>query len=202
MAEIVIQRIGRSRAEIQVEGTAPYICNRFDEKAKQQMLDKQQGKKTVKEPKNVEAAYERSLYRLPNDRYGHPATAFKAAIVDAARYFDKITMEDLKRMILVDGEGPEMLVEINGTPKMREDAVRNATGVADLRYRAEFWPWRATLQIIYVRNMFTLESLIALVDAAGIGGIGEWRPSSKKAKTGVYGTFRVVDEQNARVVDL
>lgn len=202
MAEINIQRIGRSRADIQVEGTAPYISNRFPEKAKQMMLDKQQGKKTVKEPKDIEAAYERSLYHLPGDRYGHPATAFKAAIVDAARFFDKITMEDLKRIILVEGEGPEMLVPIDGTPKMREDAVRNATGVADLRYRGEFWPWRATLQITYVRNMFVLESLIALVDAAGIGGIGEWRPASKKAKTGVYGTFRVVDEQNARVVDL
>ena len=31
----------------------------------------------------------------------------------------------------------------------------------------------------------------ALVDAAGIGGVGEWRPTSPKSATGSYGTFRV-----------
>jgi hypothetical protein len=37
--------------------------------------------------------------------------------------------------------------------------------------------------------MLSAESVIAIVDAAGLGGVGEWRPS--KAKTGLYGTFEV-----------
>ena len=34
-------------------------------------------------------------------------------------------------------------------------------------------------------------SVIALVDAAGMGGVGEWRPSAPKSATGSYGQFRV-----------
>ena len=203
MAEFNIQRIGRSMAEVQIEGTAPLIVNRFDEKSRQMMEDAQAGKKKIREPKNPLDCFERSLYHLPGDRYGFPATGFKAAIVDASRFFDKsVTSVALRQMIYVQGEGSDLLIPIDGTPKMRTDTVRNQTGVADIRYRGEFWPWRATLQVVFIRNMFDLGSIIALIDAAGIGGVGEWRPSSKQSKTGMYGTFQVVDEQNARVVDL
>ncbi len=202
MAEIVIQRLGRSMAEIRVEGTAPLIVNRFSEKARQMMEDAQQGRARVREPKNPEQLFQASLYPLPGDRYGVPATGFKGAIVDAARYFkgSKLTMTGLKQAIFVKGEGSDMLVPIEGEPKMRVDTVRNATGVADIRYRGEFWPWSATIQIVYIKGMFDLSSLVALVDAAGIGGICEWRPSSKESKTGMFGTFQVTDEQDAKEV--
>lgn len=222
MAEFSIQRIGRSLAEVRIEGTAPLIQNRFSEKQRQMMADKQQGRANVRETKNPEELFRASLHTLPaaglditgkakskqpagEPRYGVPATAFKAAIVDAARYFkgSKLTMTALKQMIFVKGEGPDMLVpfdEFTSPPKMREDPVRNATGVADLRYRGEFWPWSLTLPIVFVAGQFDIESLVALVDAAGMGGVGEWRPSSKESKSGMFGTWRVVDEQNIHVV--
>lgn len=198
MAEIQIQRIGRNMAEIRIEGSAPLIVNRFSQKARDEMAERQQGKARAREPKNPEACFEASLYRLPEpDSYGVPATGFKGAIVDAARYFkgSKLTMTALKQMIFVKGVGSDMLVPLEaGPPKMREDPVRNATGVADLRYRGEFWPWAANLQIVYLRGMFDISSLIALVDAAGMGGICEWRPSSKESKTGMFGTWSVPDQ--------
>jgi hypothetical protein len=90
----------------------------------------------------------------------------------------------------VVGEGTEQLVRIIADePRMREDVVRVGMGTADLRYRAEYWPWRAELVINFVPAMLSAESVIAIVDAAGLGGVGEWRPS--KAKTGLYGTFEV-----------
>lgn len=204
MAEITIQKIGRSMAVIEIEGTAPLIVNRFSAKARQLMLDKQMGKTNIREHKDPEACYEGSLYRLPGDRFGFPATAFKGAIVDAARYFksSKLTMTALKQMIFIRGEGSDMLVPIDGIPKMREDPVRNATGVADIRFRGEFWPWRVTLEIVYVRHMMNVESVVALVDAAGMGGVGEWRPASKESKTGMYGTFQVVGDQDVKEVVL
>lgn len=218
MAEITIQRIGRSLAEIRIEGTAPLIMNKFSEKARQTMEDKQQGRASIRQPKNPEELFEASLHKLPpvtdpkgkgkpgEVRYGVPAPAFKAAIVDAARYFkgSKLTMTGLRQQILVRGEGSDMLVplsEESSPPKMRTDPVRNATGVADIRYRGEFWPWSCTLQVIYVTSQFDAGSLVALVDAAGMGGVGEWRPSSKESKSGMYGTFSVPD-QDVRVVTL
>ncbi len=200
---IVIQRIGRAMCEIRIEGTAPLIVNRFAAKARQMMLDKQMGKKTVREAKNPDELYEASLYPMSGERYGFPSTGFKASIVDAARYFKgTTTMTELQRIIFVPGEPPELLVEIDGVPKMREDPVRNATGVADIRFRGEFWPWAVTLTVVYVRQTLRVDSVVALVDAAGIGGIGEWRPSSKQSKSGMFGTFKVVDDQDIKEITL
>lgn len=196
MAEITLKRIGRAMASIQIEGTAPLIVNKFSAKARQIMLDKQMGKTVQRQPKSPEELYEASLYPMSNERYGFPAVAFKAAVVDGVRYFkgSKLTMTGAKQMIFVKGEGADMLVPLTGMPKMREDTVRNATGVADIRFRGEFWPWSATLEIVYVPSMIDVSSILALVDAAGMGGVGEWRPASKESKTGSYGTWHVIDQ--------
>ena len=196
MPEIQLKRLARMRVEIRIEGTAPLIQHRFSEKARQMMLDRQQGTATEREPKNPEALYEAAMYRLPGDRYGHPAVALKSAIVGGARFYkgSKLTMTGLKTMLFVMGEGADSLVEIEGTPKMREDPVRNSGGVADLRFRPVFWPWSATLPIVCVRNQLTLESLVALTDAGGNGGVGEWRPE--------FGTFKVADDFEAIEVPL
>lgn len=196
MAEIEIKRIGRAVAEIRVVGTAPLIINCFSEKAKQIMLDKQQGRKSVKEPRDPEKNFQAARYVMEGGSGdGVPAVSFKAAIVGAARHFDKsVSMAYLKQACFVIGEGPEMLVRIDpGIPRMREDTVRNETGVADLRYRPEYWPWACILKVVYLPTSLSLESVIALVDAGGIGGVGEWRPASKKSATGMYGTFTVDD---------
>jgi hypothetical protein len=188
MPEIQLKRLGRLQARIPIEGTAPLIQNRFSEKARQMMLDRQQGIANEREPKNPEALYEAAMYRLPGDRYGHPAVAFKSAIVGGVRFYkgSKLTMTGLKIMLFVVGEGADMLVEIDGIPKMREDPVRVAGGVADLRFRPVFWPWQATLTVAYIPNQFSLSSLVALVDAGGNVGVGEWRPE--------FGTFKVRDD--------
>jgi hypothetical protein len=192
---IRLRRLERTVFEIPVRGTAPLIANRWSEKAKQMMLDAQQSAaRTKKDPKDPVANFEAARYRLVDGRDGIPATAFKAAICDAGRFFDGITMTDLKRMIYVDGEvaGQEKLVPLTyGDVIMREDTPRNANGVADLRYRPQYWPWSATLRISTVKGQFDDESLYALVDAAGLGGVGEWRPSAPKSKTGTFGTFEV-----------
>lgn len=203
MAEIQLQRIGRAMASVRIEGTAPLIVNKFSSKARQIMLDKQMGRTVQRQPKAPEELYQASLYPMSDDRYGFPAVAFKAAIVDGARYFkgSKITMTALKQMIFIRGDGTEMLVPIEGTPKMREDTVRNATGVADIRFRGEFWPWSAVLSVVYVPSMVDVTSILALVDAAGMGGVGEWRPASKESKTGQYGTW-TVPEQDVKEVRL
>jgi hypothetical protein len=74
---------------------------------------------------------------------------------------------------------------------MREDMVRLDKGVADLRYRAEFPTWSVTLSITYASNILKTEDILSLVNAAGMGGVGEWRPSAPKVASGTYGTFQV-----------
>lgn len=198
MAEIQIQRINRHVANIPIIGTAPLIVHRFDEKAKQQMLDTQQGRKRQKQAKDPQADFERARHRLPDGTDGFPATGFKAAMVGGARYFQdkKLSMTLLKQALFVQGEGSDMLVRLDSPePKMREDTVRIAMGTSDLRYRPMFDPWSAMLSVVFMPSLMDVESVVALVDAGGLGGIGEWRPSAPKSATGVYGTFEVDDSR-------
>jgi hypothetical protein len=80
---------------------------------------------------------------------------------------------------------------------MREDTPRNSNGSADLRYRYEFRNWHARPEISYLAGLIDQDSILALLDAAGRGGLGEWRPSAPKSLTGIYGQFRVLDKGEA-----
>jgi hypothetical protein len=195
-AAITLHRIEREQIRVRVVGTAPLIVHRFDEKAKQMMLEAQQTKtRAKKEAKDPVAQFEASKYLLPDGRDGFPAVGFKAAVVGAARLFDGISMVQVKQLIRVVGEGNDQLVPLNleGPPVMREDTVRVGMGTADLRYRAQYFPWSADLIIQYVPSQISVDSIVSLVDAGGIGGVGEWRPSSPKGATGSYGTWEVVE---------
>lgn len=191
--QIHLRRLEKVTSIVEIEGLTPLIPHKWSEKAKRMMLDKMQGKANPKkEPKDPEKEAFDSAYWLDDGRMGIPATAFKGAIADAARFFDKtITIEMLKRAIWIQGEGAENLVAIEGPYEVFEATPRNSGGTADLRYRYRLWPWHTVLEITYVKSMLTAEALIALVDAAGLNGVGDWRPSSPKSKTGTFGAFRV-----------
>lgn len=192
---ITLMRLRRDRIIISIEGQTPLIPHRWSEKAKRMMLDKQQGKAVAKKsPKSPEDEAHDATYWLPDGTPGVPATAFKAAIADAARHFGSVTQVLVKQSVFVVGEGEDQLVRISGPVSMREDMPRNATGVADLRYRNQIFPWEAKLEIEYVASALTPEALLALVDAAGFGGVGDWRPSSPKSKSGTYGRWQVTGE--------
>ncbi len=189
-----LSRLERQTFVVPIRGTSPLIVNRWSEKAKEMMLQAQQTKaRPKKDPKDPVLNYEASKYRLSDGRDGFPSTAFKAAIVHASRLFDGITQVLVKQTVLVLGEGHEQLVPLDyGDVSMREDTPRNASGVADLRYRAQYWPWAADLHVRCIGGQFDVDSIMSLVDAAGIGGVGEWRPTSPKSATGTFGTFEVV----------
>ena len=194
---IATQRI--DTIEVTVEGISPLIVSRFDEKAKEQMLAAQQTKtRKAKEPKDPEKEFERRRYRLPDGRDGFPAAGFKGAIVGGTRLFDGVTLVGTKIQVYVHGEGTEQLVAIDGLCTMREDAVRLSTGVADLRYRPMYWPWSAHLSIDFMPAQLSAESVLALVEAGGWGGVGEWRPSAPKSLTGTYGRFTIRDEEASK----
>lgn len=180
---------------IPIEGVTGLIVHKWSDKARKMMLDKQMGATALKkEKKDPQADYESSMYRFNNGDYGFPAAAFKAAIIGACRLYDGLPMTQAKIAIFVEGEqnaGGEVLVKIEGVPQMREDMVRLETGVADIRHRAWFPVWRATLAVTANTNIISRDQLYNLVNAAGMGGVGEWRPSAPKSATGNFGRFRI-----------
>lgn len=197
--EVRLDRLGRADAAVRIQGLSPLIVNRWTEKARQMMLEAQQTKaRKQKDPKDPEALFEASKYKLEDGRDGIPSVAFKAAIVNAASLFGKsVTKVGAKQSLFVAGDGlddrGDMLVALEYKECIRrEDTPRNANGNPDLRYRAQYNGWGATLSVVYVESVWDLNSVIAMVDAAGLGGVGEWRPSAPKSYTGSYGTFEVV----------
>lgn len=191
---ITLEAIERRYVHIPIEGASPLIVHKWSEKAKAMMAEDQRGSKVraKREPKLPVETAEAALYRLADGRPGFPATAFKAAAVGAVRLFHGITMTAVKAALFVHGEGPDQLVPLEGEMALRMDTPRLATGVADIRYRYAFFPWSTELRVEYLPALIDETSVIRLVDAAGNGGVGEWRPSAPKSATGTFGRFRVV----------
>ena len=187
---VVLPELRLRRLLIEVKGTAPLIVNRFSEKARQMMLDKQTKKASAgKEAKDPEAQYKASLYELPEGGYGFPAAGFKAASVRAGTYADE-KMTFLRGAYHVDGD----MVPIKGEPTMREDTVRLQGKTADIRFRGEFKDWSAVIPVTVNETAISIDQVVNLFRIAGFAvGIGEWRPE----KNGAYGRFEVIGAEAA-----
>lgn len=192
-ATIQLAPIKRETIIVTIRGTAPLIMGRWSEKAIDQMRQKQFGQtvRPAREPKNPEEEAHARTYWCADGRPGMPATAFKAAMVGACRLFEGLPMTQAKLFFYVAGEGPEQLVPIDGEITMREDTPRNANGQPDLRYRNQVSGWTAHLHVTFLASKIDAASVVELVNAAGVGGVGEWRPSAPKSHTGTYGTWEV-----------
>jgi len=199
-AAIEITQIGTETLLVPIVGTSPLIVHRFSEKAKRQMLDNMQGRKTPKQAKDPKAEYEAAFYRLKGDGYGFPSLAFKAATVGGARFYSGVTMTALKQFLFIHGEEGDdgrALTRIEGEPIMREDVVTVGRNGSDLRYRPQFSESRTTLRLRYVTSALTQGSVISLINAGGMGvGVGEWRPE----KDGDFGTYQVDPTREVEII--
>lgn len=193
-ASIQLEPLRLAQMHVPIVGVTPVIPHKWSEKAKRLMFESQQGVKVKKarEAKVPEQEAEDSTYYLPDAiTPGIPSTAFKAAIVGAVRHFEGITLVQAKQLFFVEGEGPDQLVAIQGDRHLREDTPRNSGGNADLRYRFAYSPWECVLRITYSPTTIDQGSVLSLVNAAGMGGVGDWRPSAPKSLTGTFGRFMV-----------
>jgi hypothetical protein len=198
---VQIDSIASETLLIPIVGTSPLIVHRFSEKAKKQMLDAMQGRKSIKEHKDPTAEYEACFYRFKDGTNGFPCIAFKAATKASARFYGKeVSMKGLNQFLFFKGEvgvDGQMLVRIDGEPHMREDVVKVGMNGTDLRYRPEFSEWTTTLEVVYVTSALARSSVLSLVDAGGLGvGVGEWRPE----KNGDMGTYRVDPTREVQVI--
>lgn len=186
----VIPKFRQELMDIYIIGTSPLIQHQFSEKAKRQMLDKQQKKTKVgRDIRDPEAEYLASMYKDENDNYAFPSVAFKSAFVSACAQVPDVTKVYARQVLHVNGE----FTRIYGKPpRMREDVVRlsGPSRPADLRFRASFDDWWARLRVTLNANTLTPEQVVDLFAIAGFSvGVGEWRPE----RDGQSGTFRIAN---------
>lgn len=188
---IVLKPINIQTMQLEIIGDTGLIVHAWSEKAKKEMLEKQQKKKTTKDIRNPKKEYEECFYYLDDGSYGFPAAAIKMAMVNMAhkdKGIEKTLIRKSVRVIGTPNKKGDILLKIKGKPIMREDMVTIGMGSSDLRYRPEFPKWSMQVEIQYNADDILPDTIVNLLEHAGFGsGIGEWRPE----RNGQYGTFHV-----------
>ena len=190
------------QAVFKIKGTAPYVQARFSAKAMQAMKEKMlagstaKGKK-VREARNFDEDFEQAKHVSEQGWVGIPASSFRQAIISACRLVGfRMTLAKLSVFVAADGfdrvDGIPLIKLQAPEPERTEMAVRNATGVADIRVRPMWREWAADVTVSYDADQFTLQDVTNLMQRVGMQvGIGEGRPDSRDSAGLGWGTFEL-----------
>lgn len=192
-------------AAFRIRGTAPLVQLRFSQKAMGMMMEKMaagstaKGKK-VREARDFDRDMRDAMHVSTEGWVGIPASAFRQAIISACRLVGfKMTLAKLSVFVVADGfdavDGIPLIRLDAGEPERLDMAVRNATGVADIRIRPMWREWGSKVLIRYDADQFTIQDVTNLMARVGAQvGIGEGRPDSKSSAGLGWGTFELVNE--------
>ena len=192
-------------AAFTIRGDAPYVQNKFSQKARRQIHETQAAGSTSRskrgrKARDFESDYEGAMHISHEGWYGIPAPAFRKALVSACRTVGfTMTLAKLSVFVIADGydaDDETPLVKITkGDPNYLELPVRNATGVVDLRARPMWHPgWEAVVHVRFDADQFTAADISSLLMRVGMQvGVGEGRPDSPKSTGMGWGTFEVLE---------
>lgn len=193
------------RLQFRIVGTAPYVQNKFSQKAREQMRKSQEseakGKRKPKEAKNFKETYEQAKHISDDGWYGIPAPAFRAGMISACRLVG-FTMTQAKLAVFIEPDGFDAddgtpLVRITkGEPHVHESVVR-IQQTTDVRWRPMWKPgWEAIVTVQYDAGMFSESDVANLMMRVGLQvGVGEGRPDSKTSAGQGWGTFMIADSE-------
>jgi len=187
-----------------IVGTAPYMQARFSAKAMQAMKDKMEAGQSAKGKKQREARdfdddFRQAQHISTDGWVGIPAAALRNACIDVCRMVGfKMTFAKMSVFFECDG-----FDKVDGTPLIKLDApapertdlaVRNQTGVADIRIRPMWREWAANVRVRFDTDQFSASDVANLLARAGMQvGIGEGRPFSKESNGLGFGLFALTN---------
>lgn len=192
-------------AKYKIIGTAPMVQNKFSQRVLEDMAAAQAAgpsakKKAKREAKDFDRCVKEATHISEKGWEGIPASAFRAGLISTCRLLGfPMTLAKLSVFVVADGYerdrfGVQPLVKITkGKPERTDFAVRNATGVADIRPRP-MWKegWESVVTIRFDADQFTLEDVTNLLARMGEQvGIGAGRPDSKDSAGMGWGTFKI-----------
>lgn len=185
---------------VPIVGTTPYVQNKFSARAKEafrsKMVEGAQSKKGKKrEPRDFDADYQGAMHVSEDGWYGIPASAFRNGLISACRLVGfRMTLAKLAVFVEADGfDKDEMLPLVrirSGEPRKVEMAVRNESGVADIRARPQWRDWSADVRIKFDADLFSETDIGNLMLRLGQQvGIGAGRPDSRESAGLGWGLF-------------
>lgn len=195
--------------KVTIIGDTPIQIHRLGKKMQQEFEDRDHNRpKPKKQARDYDQEFIDSLYfcdakgfevDAPEKiaekiRIGFPSSAFKKSMVFAARQFENLKMTELRGRFFVNQFSP--LTEIKGKPKFdkfwrRIGGKGPGTGTPDLGIRAKIFPWKADLEIRFLKNVISAESILHLLSVAGFSvGVGEDRPDKNG---GTFGCWHIAN---------
>lgn len=189
-------------SEFGLRGTAPLVMNKFSSKARQQIMDTQAAgsrskSRKVREAKDFDQVCDGAVHYSTDGWVGIPASAFRAAMISACRLVGfKMTLARLSVFILPDGfdrdDGTPLVRLIADRYERSDHAVRNATGVVDIRSRPMWRKWKAVVKVSWDGDQFSLQDIANLLARVGAQvGLLEGRPDSRSSAGMGWGTFEL-----------
>lgn len=141
--------------------------------------------KTPRAPRDAQADFEASRYRMADGRDGFPGTGIKRSLKDAAIRNGAGVGTQVMALVQIDVELVPILTDHD--PICAEHYVRHGN-TPDLAYRAQYTDWSLEVPVTYNAGAFAQEHVLSLFELAGFSiGIGAWRPE----KNGTFGRFRL-----------
>jgi hypothetical protein len=177
---------------------------RFSAKAMQAMMAKHEAGSTAtkgkkRQPRDFDDDFQQAMHRSTEGWIGVPASALRNACIDVCRMVG-FKMTHAKMSVFTEADGFDVvdgipLIRLDaGEPERIDMAVRNATGVADIRVRPLWREWKLCVVIRYDADQFTASDVANLLARAGQQvGLGEGRPFSKSSNGLGFGTFEIVE---------
>ena len=201
-SEVVISPPKIKVVHFMIHGTAPYVQARFSAKAMQAMKAKMAAgptakAKKVREARDFDADFLAAQHVSQDGWVGIPASAFRQAMISACRLVGfRMTLAKLSLFVEADGfdaiDGIPLVILDAGDPERVDMAVRNQTGVADIRVRPMWRKWGATVRVRFDEDQFTMTDVTNLMLRVGAQvGIGEGRPDSRESAGLGWGTFDI-----------
>ena len=191
-----IPPINLQRIKLRIVGDTSLITHKFSDASIKGIEAKQQHAPLApRGARNPEQEYEDAKYKLPDGRCAMIGAAFKRAAVEACRMVPNMPMTEARVLFHVLDD----LVLLEGEPEMRTDMRRLESGTFDPVYRPEFKEWACEITVVYNAGMMSQAQLVNLFNLAGLGGVGDWRASAPKGKSGNHGMFHIEEVKPVKV---
>lgn len=198
METITIPAMDLRRVRFRIVGLTPYVSQAWSERrvaeieARQSTAARGRPRKSGRDP---EKDFRESIHHTPDGHPGVPAAAFKSCAYAAA------PMVDLERTrvktVRVESQGGVVPI-VGSEPRMRRDMRPLTNGHMDPVYRAEYFPWRVRLAVVFNAALLSAAQIVNLYRVAGFHiGVGEGRPGSKRGSCALdLGTFDVAMDED------
>lgn len=191
---------------LHIVGTSPLMICRFSEKSMNAIKEKQEAgsqanAKKQRSARDFEADFQSARHLSKDGWDGINASAFRNGAIDVCRVAN-FKMTHAKLAVFVEADGYDKidsvpLVKIHGEePRNSVMAVRNATGVMDLRARPYWEAWEMFPRVRFDLNVFSKNDVINLLMRVGQqAGIGEGRPNGRTGAGIGFGLFNIVEAE-------